>query len=282
MSTAVRSAPLDDRSVACQTCHGIADWQIKDPVARRTVFLSIETSAYQRSSHGSLGCHACHDPGYDGMPPHRGTRGNPLYLCVLCHQDDPELASLHLPERMADLKKSVHGNTDAGRLDCHTCHDPHTFRPVNDSDDALRRIERSNGICLNCHGPLAARRSRFDQPDAGSAHPSLPNYDNHLRKVKCIACHTVDAASTHHDVTSKDRAVSDCSECHAQDSPILDIVYGPRGAPQETSLVDDAYVIGSARSPRLERLSVVIFLALLGAISLHALARIVYTLKKRG
>lgn len=272
---------LDDTSRACQTCHGIEDWQINDPVAKRTVFLSIDTSSYLRSSHGSVGCLACHDPGYDGKPPHRGSRGHPLYLCVLCHEKDPELQWLHLSERKADLQKSVHGNTDDGPLDCHTCHDPHTFRPVNDSEHALRRIERSNAICLNCHGPEANHRSRFGQPDAGPAHDRFPNYENHLRKVKCVACHTADAESTHHDVTSKDHGVSECSQCHTPTSPILDIVYGPKRAEHSNSLVDDAYVIGSTRSPRLERLSVVTFLVLIGAISLHALARIIHWLRGR-
>lgn len=272
---------LNEASRACQTCHGIEDWQITDPVAKRTVFLSIETTAYLRSSHGSLDCHACHDPGYDGKPPHRGQRGHPLYLCVLCHDKDPKLQWLHLPERKADLQKSVHGKTDNGPLDCHGCHDPHTFQPVNDSEDAFRRIERSNAICLSCHDAKTNHQSRFDQPDSGPAHDRFPNYENHLRKVKCIACHTTDTASTRHDIRSKDHAVSECSQCHAPTSPVLDIVYGPQRVEQSNSLIEDAYVIGSSRSPKLERLSVIAFLVLLGTIALHALARVVYWLKRR-
>jgi hypothetical protein len=270
---------LDDGSRACQVCHGIEDWLINDPVAKRTTNLSIDTDAYLGSSHGSLGCTTCHEPGYSVLLPHRGSGAQPLYLCVVCHDDDDKLEWLHLPTRRAQLRKSAHGSTDQGPVDCHSCHDPHTFRPVNDSLDALRRIELSNAICLDCHGPESARRSHLDRPDTRPSHDLFPNYDNHLRKVKCIACHTADPDSTHHDITHKDLAIRECAKCHAPTSSILDIVYGPQRAEQNNSLVDDAYVIGSNRSPRLERLSVTLFVSLLGAISLHGVLRVLHSSK---
>ena len=272
---------LEAASLACQECHGIADWEINDPVAKRTVYLSVATDAYLQSSHGSLGCRACHDRGYDGPPPHFGPRGTPLYQCVSCHEKDSAVRWLDFPARKSDLLKSAHAKTNQGRLDCHTCHDPHTFRPINDSKDALHRIARSNAICLDCHSAGLARHARFDQSDVSSAHAGFPNYENHLRKVKCVACHTADPNSTHHDITSKDQAVRECVKCHAPTSSLLDIVYGPQRAEQTNSLAEDAYVIGAARSPALERLSIVAFLALVGLIALHSLVRIVHSLRRK-
>ncbi|MBJ19186.1 MAG: hypothetical protein GY910_01255 [bacterium] len=272
---------LDADSAACQSCHGINDWQINDPVAGRTIYLSIDTTTFENSSHGSLACRTCHERGYDAAPPHRGSGRPALYSCVLCHEGDPALEWLHLPERKADLKESVHGNTDLGRMDCHDCHDPHAFRPINDSGDALLRIDQSNALCLRCHSSTSERRSRFAQQDVRSAHDTFPNYANHLRKVKCIACHTADTESTHHDVTGKDQAVRDCSSCHTPISLLLDVVYGPQRAEHSNSLREDVYVVGSSRSPMLERLGLILFTAVVGIVVLHGFARVVYTLRVR-
>ena len=289
-----RGAPFDEESQACQGCHGISDWEINDPVRGRVAHLSIETEAYAHSSHASVPCRSCHDWGYAEIP-HRGSSEHPIYECVFCHDKDADVAHLRLPERKADLRRSVHGNTEAGALDCHSCHDPHRFQPVNDSEDPLLRVGLSNAICLRCHGPDTDPRDRFAQEDATPYHSTFPNYANHLRKVKCVVCHTATAdgaTRTRHEILTSDLALRECEQCHAPSSAILDAIYGPQrlGAAADPTrlpgpgvkVVGDAYVIGSTRSPRLERLSVFVFLAICLAILLHGLARAVYALRKRG
>ncbi len=289
-----RGAALDAESQACQDCHAIPDWEINDPVTGRVVHLTIEPEAYARSSHGSVPCRSCHEWGYDEIP-HRGSSEHPIYECVFCHDKDPGVKHLRLPQRKADLQGSVHGDTKAGPLDCHTCHDPHIFQPVNDSDDPLQRIGQSNAICLQCHGPETDPRDRFAQKDTAPYHAAFPNYANHLRKMKCVVCHTDradDAAGTRHGILASDLSLRDCEQCHAPSSAILDAIYGPQRLDAEAGLarlpgssvevVGDAYVIGSTRSPRLERLSVVGFAATCLAIVLHGLARAVYSLRRRG
>ncbi len=292
LSAPARGAPLDAESEACQDCHAILDWEINDPITGRVAHLSIEPEAYARSAHGSVQCRSCHGWGYDEIP-HRGSSEHSIYECVFCHDKDPGVAHLRLPERKAALRGSVHADTEAGPLDCHTCHDPHTFERVNDSDDPLRRIGQSNTICLQCHGPGADPRGRFAQEDAAPYHAVFPNYADHLRKVKCVVCHTSraaeDAAATRHGILKSDLSLRECEQCHTPSSPILDAIYGP---PLEAGLaklpgssvdvVGDAYVIGSTRSPRLERLSVVGFVATCLAILLHGLARAIYALRRRG
>jgi hypothetical protein len=115
-----------------------------------------------------------------------------------------------------------------------------------------------------------------------------------LRKVKCVVCHTArsDAeAGTRHEIQTSDLSLRECELFHTPSSPILDAIYGPQRLVGEAALarlpgpgdktVGDAYVIGSTRSPRLERLSVVGFAATCLAIVLHGLARAVYALRRR-
>jgi hypothetical protein len=287
-----RTAPLDAESQACQRCHAISDWEINDPVTGRVAHLSIDPEAYAHSSHGDVPCRSCHGWGYDEIP-HRGSSEHPIYECVFCHDKDPGLQHLRLSQRKADLRASVHGDTEAGPLDCHTCHDPHTFRPVNESDDPLLRIGQSNAICLRCHGPETDPRNRFAREDAAPYHAALPNYANHIRKVKCVVCHTAstgDATGTRHEILTSDLSLRECERCHTPSSAILDAIYGPQRLGSEAGgvrrdpgveVVGDAYVIGSTRSPRLERLSVVGFAAICLAIGLHGLARAVYALRRR-
>jgi hypothetical protein len=275
-----RSAPLDDESQACQSCHGISDWRIREAVSGRELVLSIDTARYQQSVHGSTACRACHDWGYDKIP-HRGSGGHGIYLCVVCHDQDEGLFHFQLRQRKADLQASVHGRDAEQPLDCHTCHDPHLFRPVNDADDALQRIATSNDICLTCHGPNRGQAVDPQLADVSLLHGMFPNYENHVRKVKCVACHSADTSETRHDVLPKERSLRDCARCHTPDSQILQSVYNPRG-PTADDLAENAYVIGSTRSPRLERLSVIGFAVTMFAIVAHGLARLIYAFRTRG
>jgi hypothetical protein len=114
-----------------------------------------------------------------------------------------------------------------------------------------------------------------------------------VRKLKCVVCHTAragDAAGTRHEILSRDLSLRECEQCHTPRSAILDAIYGPQRLSQArparpsgpgVEVVSDAYVIGSTRSPRLERLSVVGFAATCLAIALHGLARTVYALRSR-
>jgi hypothetical protein len=281
LSLPAQAAPLDAESQACQGCHAISDWQINDPVTGRVAHLSIDPEAYANSSHASVACRSCHGWGYDEIP-HRGSSEHPIYECVFCHDKDTGVQHLRLSQRKTDLRASVHGDTEAGPLDCHTCHDPHTFQPVNDSDDPLLRIGQSNAICLQCHGPETDPRGRFAQEDTARYHTAFPNYANHLRKLKCVVCHTARpdaAAGTRHEILPRDRSLRECEQCHTPGSAILDAIYGPQRPGIKG--VGEAYVIGSTRSPGLERLSVIGFAAICLAIVLHGLARAVYSLSRR-
>jgi hypothetical protein len=253
---------------------------MNEAVTGRELVLSIDTARYQQSAHGSTACRACHDWGYDVIP-HRGSGGHRIYLCVDCHENDEDLAHFQFRQRKEDLQASVHGRDAEHPLDCHTCHDPHLFRPVNDADDPLTRIATSNSICLGCHGPNRRDAGYPELVDVSKVHDLFPNSANHVRKVKCVACHSADTSATHHDVLPKGRSLRDCARCHTPESAILQAVYNPRG-PAPNDLVENAYVIGSNRSPRLERLSAIVFAVTMLGIVAHGLARIVYAFRTRG
>lgn len=286
LSSATPGAPLDAESQACQGCHAIKDWEINDPVTGHVAHLSIDSEAYAQSSHASVPCRSCHAWGY-GEIPHRGSSGHPIYECVFCHEKDLGLQHLLLSQRKADLRSSVHSSTEAGPMDCHSCHDPHTFRLVNDSDDPLLRIRRSNAICSRCHSADTNSRDRFAQQDATPFHALFPHFANHLRKVKCVVCHTDRENYTHktqHLILARDSSLGKCERCHTPGSTVLDVIYGGQTLGTEAGRADlgsNAYVIGSLRSPRLERLSVVGFAAICLAIFSHALARAVYAIRRR-
>ena len=117
--------------------------------------------------------------------------------------------------------------------------------------------------------------------DVSLLHGMFPNYENHVRKVKCVACHSADTSETRHKVLPKERSLRDCARCHTPESQILRSVYNPRGANAD-DLAENAYVIGSSRSPGLELLSVIGFVLTMFAIVAHGLARIGYALRTRG
>ncbi len=96
-----------------------------------------------------------------------------------------------------------------------------------------------------------------------------------------MACHSADTSATHHDVLPKERSLRDCARCHTPESPVLQAVYNPRG-PTPDDLAENAYVIGSSRSPGLERLSAIGFAVTMLAIAAHGLARVVYAFRTRG
>ncbi len=107
-------------------------------------------------------------------------------------------------------------------------------------------------------------------------------------------CHTARAdggAGTRHEILTRDLSLRECEPCHTPSSAILDAIYGPQRLGAEAGqarppgrgveVIGGAYVLGSTRSPRLERLSVVGFAAICLAIGLHGLARAVYALRRR-
>jgi len=270
----------------CNVCHAVEGLSIHDPVKGRTLDLSIEPDTYAASLHGVLDCEACHSSGYERMP-HSGPIRHPRFLCVDCHERRKDVEGLALTLRRDELLSGAHGRSAELAFDCHMCHDPHTFVLVRDRKSALGRIEKSNHICLSCHGPDGALRERFQElPNTLERHDLFPNPLQHMRKLKCVTCHAPEDSLTRHDVEAADKAVRECTGCHGSDARLLERTYadlrgsttavplGALGAAPDDGFRDNVYVVGSTRSPLLDKLSIVGFLVMLSLVAMHAVARL--------
>lgn len=267
----VYALELDESSMQCQECHAATDFQVYDPVQQRNLSLTIDTAQFLRGSHGKLPCRACHERGYDELP-HRGPARTVSFRCIHCHREDRAVGHLQFAEHAQELKNSVHGSLSEGKLDCDSCHDTHTFRPVREEQDPSHRISQSNSWCLRCHGPEPRDINYPALPNILDAHSHLPNRKDHFRKVKCVGCHTPLDSPTKHDVMPKKQATRDCVACHRRDSAVLSTVY-TRPGEADGDVTSNAYVVGSTRSAWLDRLSQWGFAAALLGILLHAMAR---------
>jgi len=138
-------------SETCLGCHGEGGAVGSD--------LVIDSLRFDHTSHGELGCPACHESVTenhpdDGLAPSRA-------VCGDCHQDIAE-----------EYARTAHSLNAA----CGDCHNPHAAlgsREVSGHD--------MNRQCGLCHGP----------EEMASAHGAwLPQSRLHLEMLPCISCHT--------------------------------------------------------------------------------------------
>ncbi|MDH5673355.1 MAG: hypothetical protein OEZ06_14470 [Myxococcales bacterium] len=265
----------------CQECHGTEGFELRDQVTGEPRTLFVSSEGYARSSHGQLDCRRCHERGYRKVP-HTHSGHYPSFLCVDCHRADPVGREFDLSERKSELIESVHGRHGSNSevaLDCHDCHDPHEFRPVRNVGRLRPRVAESNALCLPCHGAPAERLEAYRElRDMASAHTRFPNLALHLRKVKCISCHSRSQPSTGHDIAKRSEAVRECTHCHARDSELLGHNFQrpdrpPTGEDGSTSMARNAYVVGATRSAWLDRASLLGFFAMVLIVCVHGYAR---------
>lgn|GEM_PF-3385823 len=250
-------------NAACQECHGVSGLVRFDDRTGERLDYSIDPAAYESSVHGEASCVACHDVGYEGKLPHFGPRMQPRFLCVRCHEKLGEVESLKLPDRREDLLRGAHGDHGKDRLTCHDCHDPHRFQLLQDRPEGFVRIAAGSEICLGCHGAGERQFGHEALPDAESRHGPLPNAGLHLSAVSCVTCHAPEGDGTAHDVLPASESLGDCTQCHRRDDPRWAADH-PDGGPFAS-----VYVVGSSRSPWLDRASQGGFLLLLLGVAAH-------------
>ncbi len=91
-------------------------------------------------------CVACHDP--HATNNRWVLRKDSVELCVNCHKEDEDLAD-HVHPYNVKLKKKDRYSlqlTEAGKLECLSCHNPHYS-----SSDHLLRTDPGRITCLGCH-----------------------------------------------------------------------------------------------------------------------------------
>jgi len=271
LPTSSRAGDPDPNAI-CQDCHGVPGLEFRDDVTGELIVYSIDPDTYRGSVHGAVECLACHDDGYAAQLPHHGPPSLPRFLCVDCHEALGDLPHLDLPTRRTQLLDSAHGDEGRRRIDCHDCHDPHAFALVRDEADPFLRIERSNAICLFCHGSSESRLFGYEAlNDAAETHGHFPNELRHFARVKCVLCHTSAADGVSHDVRAATDSLRDCAECHVREDPLYAEAY--RSEEEAGGEFDHVYVIGSTRSAALDRTSQGGFVLLLLAVVVHSVRR---------
>lgn len=282
-------APAALHDEGCLECHSVGDLRTVDVVTGREYKLALDVPGYLGSSHRALLCRACHRGGYQTVP-HRSSRRRDAFACLFCHRDDRALGLADPAHRRAEVERSVHqermkkraGGAQPIDFDCHRCHDPHLFRPLEEGADPFARAAWVRGVCDRCHGPEGGLRPFEEARSSLEAHPFWPHLSLHLRAVACTTCHAPPDAT--HRILPTSEAVRECRGCHSRDPELLRALFDPRprpptpvgeaAGPTRLRATESVYVVGSSRSLGLDRASLLGVLAVLVVLALHAARRV--------
>ncbi|MGB9773836.1 MAG: cytochrome c3 family protein [Bacteroidota bacterium] len=208
----------------CLACH--SDNSLSITRRGKVISLYVDSTAYNRSVHGSLQCTSCHE-GFDpNAIPHKAKIAPPN--CRQCHDVPGFAKSVH---GMALSRQGRHGVLMAPR--CWTCHTKHAVQPAS-------TVAKDSRICLTCHqrdGHVAAyltsihaKRGKLGAVNAscvdchhGHDIPPLKDPDSPVNRqnigATCGRCHV--NALTNYERSDHARAVRagiifapTCVDCH--------------------------------------------------------------------
>lgn len=286
----------DPQHHACLKCHSNQSYSFNNEVTGKVVtrlmnpYYILDTIAISAAVHKQFDCTDCHSGDYKVYPHKSELKLEPLSSCLDCHGGDASFAKYKFEEIESEFKKSVHFKIYGENFNCSKCHSQHTYvATARNSSNILDIVDYNNKMCLSCHNDMKKYKlvSGHDNPKLVVIHDWLPNQELHFKHVRCIECHTevVDSLMVSHNIMSKDHAVKKCAECHSSNSKLKASLYKyenlqkrSEGGTISSILTNSSYTIGTHQSPFLKLLSIVIFLAVLGGILIHAIFRI---LKKK-
>jgi predicted CXXCH cytochrome family protein len=229
---------------------------------------------------------------YQNFPHATALRFEPAFACIDCHGGDETFAQYHFEEIETEYAKSVHANIETGDFTCWKCHNPHSYVPLARRDSLTTNfVVSSNQMCLNCHGNFEKFQLLSDKPLTGivQKHDWLPNQSLHFQSVRCIECHSSQNPDIliSHNIMPADSAVSNCVECHSQNSLLMGSLYKFRviesrkssGFINATIIDNDSYVIGANRSQLMNIASILVFGLALLAMGIHTIFRVLKSKK---
>jgi hypothetical protein len=283
-----------DENETCLKCHAETRYVLTDEFFGREIVQSmcpdkiINRDDYYSMVHKSFACLDCHAYEYEEFPHPLAARLEEPYQCIDCHGYDENYAHFRFEEIEMEYMESVHAlQTD--HFSCWKCHDPHTYKlTVRDDGSNIRQaVAYNNDICLSCHSDFSRFQLLTDREEINimETHSWLPNQTAHFASVRCIECHTSlsDSALVAHHVQPIDLAVKKCSECHSKNSILMASLYRHEAKESRKNygfingvILNEAYVIGANRNEVLSFAGLLLFFLLLGGISVHIVARIIY------
>ncbi len=277
---------------SCLKCHGNAIYEyynewIEGPEQRiMNPFYRIEKDAYYGSVHGNFSCTDCHSPDYETFPHDGLLRMEPAYTCLDCHEGDETTAQYRFEKIAEEHGKSIHFTQFGSSFTCWKCHDPHDTKVLaRESQDILKVVDHANETCRRCHdnSDRYLLFSKEQQPPLPEIHHFLPNYDLHVKKVRCIECHVEvqDSLLVGHNIRPGEEAVKNCVECHSTNSLLMASLYKfnniegrSKGGFFNSVILNESYVIGANRNYYLNLISLIIFGITLSVIIVHIYFRI--------
>lgn len=260
----------DEKTKACLECHTGSG-------PSKAGSIEIDPARFAASIHGPLGCAGCHD-GYDAYP-HKAKKTSGKADCTQCHTDNQE--PYFMARTTHEVKASVHARLVDEDFSCSNCHIPHDFVPVRKMASVPDTIRIANDACLACHAKNGGKT------ELAVKHTWIPMWELHTRSARCVDCHTPGREDTVHLILSAKSAQRDCVACHSRDSLLLTKLYNHTARQERQSsfvnavILNNAYMIGATKNDWLDRASVLLFQAVLAALALHALGRLVMAKRRK-
>jgi hypothetical protein len=284
-------SPFYEDNERCLKCHGQAKYEYSNENLGRQVKALmcseriVNRNEFYDSNHKSFSCTDCHSEEYTKFPHPGELRMEQKFNCIDCHGGDEKFAQYHFEEIDAEYQKSAHYKLEQDGFSCWKCHNPHSYKiSVRNSDNLKETIAYDNSICLDCHSDFNRFQLLTDREEINiiQKHEWLPNQAVHIANVRCIECHTKinNSIPVAHQIQPKTEAVKLCNECHSKNSILMASLYKFESKAQRRDgffngiILNESYVIGANRNEYLNLLSLIIFVGVLGVISIHIVFRI--------
>ena len=219
--------------------------------------LAIRARQYNEGVHADTSCVTCHKD--IAETPHQ-QRVKPV-LCKECHEESVAAAEAGAHRTKIEPNK-------APAPGCIGCHNVHYGKGA---DEFAKDFRGKN--CIDCHKAYGMATEK--------GHRNIYEFDMHLKKLECLACHQGEKRGVH-DIRPVKERVARCQSCHTQDS-ILSKEKKPGELVryvQHTGFINaDAmkkfgYIVGANRIPALDTVIIMIVLAPLGLPVAHGGLRI--------
>jgi predicted CXXCH cytochrome family protein len=284
-------SPFAEANDRCFKCHGQAKYEYTNETLGRQVkelmFSEriVRKGEFYNSNHKNFSCTDCHSEEYAKFPHSGELRMEQKYNCLDCHGGDEKYAQYHFEGIDSAYRQSTHFKLEEEGFTCWSCHDPHSYKiSVRNKDNLKETIAYDNAICLNCHSDFNRFQLLTDKAEINiiKKHDWLPNQTSHFANVRCIECHTQinNKIPVSHLIKPKGEAVKLCNECHSQNSILMASLYKFESKEQRRDgffngiILNESYVIGANRNEYLNLLSLIIFVGVIGVITIHIVFRI--------
>lgn len=260
-----------------------ADEEIKGLMPKRMI---LNPEEYYSSVHKNFSCTDCHSGDFKKYPHPEELKSEVHFSCIDCHGGDPAYSKFSFEAVNSDYRKSIHHNLENKGFSCWNCHDPHSYRIVaRESKNIKETVQYNNGICLNCHSDGDRFGIYTEKPpsDISRKHRWLPEQSLHFESVRCTDCHAERNEKTlvSHLIVNKENAVRNCSDCHSENSTAMISLITLWSKDEDLSdyskeeALSALSLTGSREYPFINKLSIILLIAVLLMIGIHILFRTV-------